>query len=391
MNFQIDQEVAQYPQGAAEAQQGTTFARGPVEISIIVPTYNERENLAELVRRLDACLQGVLWEVVFVDDDSPDGTAEVARELGRVDARVRCLQRIGRRGLASACIEGMLSSGAPFLAVMDADLQHDETVLTTMLTNIRQGDLDIIVGSRYVDGGGLGDWDETRALISRVATRVSHLVVPSTLKDPMSGFFMLRRDVFQGCVRNLSALGFKILVDIFASNKKPLRFKEVPFTFRSRFAGESKLDNQVAWDYGMLLLDKLIGHIVPVRFVAFGLIGGCGVFVHLAVLALVYKGLGSDFVMGQSAATAVAMVFNFAVNNAITYRDRSLKGFKWLLGLASFVAACSVGAIANVGIASYAFDKYTGWFAAALAGILVGAVWNYAMTSVYTWGKGKKT
>jgi dolichol-phosphate mannosyltransferase len=360
---------------------------GWVELSIVVPTFKERDNVAELVVRLDARLKGIRWEVVFVDDDSPDDTTEAIRALAQTDPRVRCLQRIGRRGLSSACVEGMLSSSAPYLAVMDADLQHDESILPAMLSSLRDENLDIVVGSRYVEGGGIGEWDGTRALISRVATRITHLVVPPALKDPMSGFFMLKRSAFLGCVRGLSAVGFKILVDLFASTERPLRFKEIPYTFRNRIAGESKLDNQAAWDFGMLVLDKLIGHIVPVRFVAFALIGGLGVFVHLAVLTLVYRGGLGDFVSGQAAATIVAMVFNFAINNVITYRDRRLSGFKWLVGLASFMAACSVGGLANVGIANYVFKQQNGWLLAALAGILVGAVWNYALTSVYTWGR----
>lgn len=361
------------------------------ELSIVVPTFKEKDNVGELVKRLEVTLQGVAWEVIFVDDDSPDGTADTVRALAATNPRVRCVQRIGRRGLSSACVEGMLSSSAPYVAVMDADLQHDEGILPAMLASLKQEDLDIVVGSRYVDGGGLGQWDESRAAISRFATRLSHMVVPPELKDPMSGFFMLRREVLHQCVRRLSALGFKILVDFFASSEQPLRFKELPYTFRNRIAGESKLDNQVAWDYGMLLLDKMIGHIVPARFVAFALIGGFGVLVHMAVLTALYKGGWLSFASGQASATTVAMVFNFAFNNIITYRDQQLKGLAWLRGLISFMLVCSVGAIANVGVANYLFDRDGGWVASALAGIVLGAVWNYAVTSVYTWGKGKKT
>ncbi|MBL0090012.1 MAG: glycosyltransferase family 2 protein [Ideonella sp.] len=361
------------------------------ELSIVVPTFKEKDNVGELVKRLEVTLQGVAWEVIFVDDDSPDGTADTVRALAATNPRVRCVQRIDRRGLSSACVEGMLSSSAPYVAVMDADLQHDEGILPAMLASLKQEDLDIVVGSRYVDGGGLGQWDESRAAISRFATRLSHMVVPPELKDPMSGFFMLRREVLHQCVRRLSALGFKILVDFFASSEQPLRFKELPYTFRNRIAGESKLDNQVAWDYGMLLLDKMIGHIVPARFVAFALIGGFGVLVHMAVLTALYKGGWLSFASGQASATTVAMVFNFAFNNIITYRDQQLKGLAWLRGLISFMLVCSVGAIANVGVANYLFDRDGGWVASALAGIVLGAVWNYAVTSVYTWGKGKKT
>lgn len=366
-----------------------SIPRGALDVSIVVPTFKERDNVAELVRRLDTALQGMNWEIVFVDDDSPDDTAEAVRALAGADPRVRCLQRIGRRGLSSACVEGMLSCAAPALVVMDADLQHDERILPQMIDALRAEEVDIVVGSRYTEGGGVGNWNERRKSISKLATRISHLVVPKELQDPMSGFFAIKRTAFMGCVRDLSAMGFKILVDLFASSPKPLRFREVPYTFRTRHAGESKLDNQVAWDYGMLLLDKLIGHIVPVRFIAFAAIGGVGVVVHLAILTALFKSATTDFVVGQSVATSVAMVFNFTINNIITYRDQQLRGLRWLQGLLSFVVACSVGALANVGIANYMFQRDQGWLLAALAGILVGAVWNYAVTAVYTWGKPK--
>lgn len=371
------------------ADPGASASTGSAELSIIVPTFKELGNIDELLQRLDRCLQGLSWEAIFVDDDSPDGTAEAIRRHAAARPNVRCIQRIGRRGLSSACVEGILSSAAPYVAVMDADLQHDERILPTMLARLREdANLDIVVGSRYIDGGGVGEWSAQRASISRWATRISHVVVPRDLHDPMSGFFMMRRPVFMDCVRNLSTLGFKILVDLFASAPRALRFQEVAYTFRNRHAGESKLDSQVAWDYLMLLIDKTVGHIVPARFFAFALIGGLGVGVHMAVLGPLYKGGVADFVTSQAVATLVAMVFNFSVNNHLTYADRRLRGWRWARGLLSFVLACSVGGLANVGVASYLVNNQQGpWAVSALLGILLGAVWNYAVTSVYTWGK----
>jgi dolichol-phosphate mannosyltransferase len=357
------------------------------ELSIVVPTFNESANVGELIARLHAALPDVAWEVVFVDDDSPDHTAAEVRRLAAAESRIRVIQRIGRRGLASACVEGVLSTAAPYVAVMDADLQHDEAALPAMLAALRAGDVDIAVGSRYVEGGGIGGWDDRRAAISRFATRLSRTVVPAHLHDPMSGFFMITREAFMERVRRLSSVGFKILVDLFASGRQPLRFVEIPYQFRSRHAGESKLDGVVAWEYGMLLADKLVGRWIPVRFLSFGLIGGMGVGVHLAVLAALFKTGMTGFGTGQAAATAVAMVFNFFVNNLLTYRDRRLRGLGLLKGLASFTLVCGVGAIANVGIADYLFTHRQGWLPAALGGIAVGAVWNFAMSSFYTWGR----
>jgi len=359
-----------------------------VELSVVVPTFNERGNVAEMVRRLDRALDGRSWEVIFVDDDSPDGTAELVRALGRTDRRVRCIQRIGRRGLSSACIEGMLSSTAPYHAVMDCDLQHDETLLPRMLDTLQLGTVDIVVGSRYVAGGGLGDLRQFRASISHFATRLSRLVLRCDLTDPMSGFFMIRREAFAARVRALSGIGFKILLDLFTWSGQPLRYREIPYQFRARFSGESKLDTRTAWEYLMLLLDKLVGRIIPVRFVGFALVGSLGVGIHLAAVWLLFGGFHVDFTTAQAAATIVAITSNFALNNVFTYRDMRLRGWKWLSGWLSFLLACGVGALANVGIASYLFESSrTTWAFAALAGILVSAVWNYALTAVYTWNR----
>jgi len=360
-----------------------------LRLSIVVPTFNESQNVRELLRRIEATLGATQWEVIFVDDSSPDGTASVVRDIARGDPRVRCLQRIGRRGLSSACIEGMLATSAPIIAVMDADLQHDETVLPRMLAEIEQGGADVVIGTRYAPGGSTGVWDKSRKAMSQLATVTSRAILSQPVSDPMSGFFMLQRKVLDSTVLGLSGFGFKILLDILATAKhKSIRIAEVPYCFRDRFAGESKLDEMVIWEFGMLLADKTIGRFVPVRFLTFSIIGGLGVFVHMAILTVVLKGLELGFTTAQSAATGTAMIFNFALNNILTYRDRRLRRSAWFKGLFSFMIACSIGALANVGIATYLFENSTQWMLAALAGVLVGAVWNFAVTQLYTWGKG---
>ena len=374
---------------AAGNQTSTLVAAFPLppDLSIVVPTFTEAENVTEVVRRVSLALEGIRWEVIFVDDDSPDGTSNRVREIARQDPRVRCVQRIGRRGLSSACLEGMLASSAPFVAVMDADLQHDERLLRLMFETMKNEDLDIVVGSRYIEGGSIGDWDDSRAFVSRFATKLSRLVLKANLQDPMSGFFMITHSAMLECVKNgVSGIGFKILLDLFASAPKALRYKELPYEFRPRFAGASKLDATVAWEFFMMLLDKILGRVVPVRFIAFSLVGGFGIFVHLAVLTILFRGYVITFVVAQAVATLVAMTSNFALNNLLTYRDRRLRGWKALRGWLSFAAASSVGALANVGIANYLFEREQFWLVSAIAGILVGAVWNYAVTAMYTWG-----
>lgn len=345
--------------------------------------------MVELTQRIGECLGDIEWEVIYVDDDSPDGTADLARQLGAKDSRIRCVQRMGRRGLSSACVEGMLASSAPYLAVIDGDLQHDERLLPQMLTELKLGEFDMVVGTRYALGGETGEWTTGRIRLSKFGTRLSRMLVPDTLTDPMSGFFMLRRPIFEAAVRKLSTIGTKILMDLFASSPQPLRFKELPYSFRPRQAGDSKLDSATAWEYAMLLLDKLFGHIVPVRFVAFCIVGGFGVGVHFAILTLLFQFERIGFVQGQAIATICTMTFNFAFNNVLTYRDKRLRGMRWLRGWLSFNIACSLGACMNVGLATYLNEVSGARYLAALAGIAVGAVWNYAVTKRLTWSRSQ--
>ena len=355
------------------------------ELTIVSPCRNERQNIRPLVAKLHHALQGIDWEIVFVDDDSTDGTSEEVRTLAQTDRRVRCLQRIGRNGLASAVIEGMLSSSAPYLAVIDADMQHDERLLPDMVKTLRSGAYDIAVGSRYVSGGGVGGWDEKRASMSVLATKLAKLVVKQDVSDPMSGFFAVTRKGFEGAVRKLSGYGFKILLDLFASSPQPLRCKEFPYVFRTRQFGESKLDSMVMIEYAMILIDKLSGGLVPPRFILFAAVGSLGVGVHLAVLRLSMS--VTEFTAAQGIATIVAMTFNYALNNVLTYRDRRRRGWQFVTGLLTFYAVCSLGALANVGIAANLYKQDYSWLLSGVAGILVGVVWNYAMSATFTWRK----
>lgn len=364
---------------------GSASATAAPLVSVVVPTFDERDNIEELVRRIECALGATPWEILFVDDDSPDGTAERVRSLATKDPRIRCLHRIGRRGLSSACVEGILAGSSPYVAVIDADLQHDERILPLMLLRLAQGDLDIVVGSRHVEGGGIGDWNQTRAAMSRFATRLGRFATQVDLHDPMSGFFMIRRDSFMKVAYRLSNIGFKILLDIFASAEEPLRFAELPYSFRDRLSGESKFDAAAMWDYLMLLADKTFGHIVPVRFVAFSIVGAVGTLVHMTVLTLLLKLLGLDFGVSQAVAAVAAMTGNFLLNNALTFRDRRLSGWKMVVGFLTFCSACGIGAVGNIGIADYLFASHHSWWLAGLSGVLIGAVWNYAATSMVTW------
>ena len=359
---------------------------GP-ELSVIVPTFNERDNVTVLYRRLEATFPNVAWEVVFVDDNSPDGTWDVVRALAQRDSRVRCVRRIGRRGLSGACIEGILASSAPFVAVIDADLQHDETQLPKMLLLLASDQADLVVGSRYIEGYKTEGFNKQRAGASALATEVARKMLRVEIADPMSGFFMVRRDRFEELAPKLSVHGFKILLDLVATAHGSLRAVEIPYTFGARQHGESKLDSMVALDFLGLVLAKLSNDTVSLRFILFAMVGGIGLVVHLTTLFIALRAFKAPFAEAQAAGAIVAMTSNFILNNFLTYRDQRLKGFALLRGLIAFYIVCSVGLLANVGVAFSVYDQEPIWWLAGMAGALMGVVWNYAMSGLFVWRK----
>ncbi|MGO9487029.1 MAG: glycosyltransferase [Rhodomicrobium sp.] len=379
---------------------------GP-ELTVIAPSFNEAENVVPLIEKLTAVLEGVHWEVIFVDDDSPDGTSERVREQARTNSRVRCVQRLGRRGLTSACAEAVLASSAPYVAIIDADLQHDETLLPKMLAVLKNGDAEIVIGSRYTENKLSEGFTRFRQITSFVATRLAQIILRAELTDPVSGFFMAKREVFDGAIRRLSGIGNKILVDVFASSDHRLKFSELPYVFRARLHGESKLDTLTVWEYLVLLADKLFGRFIPVRLILFSLVGLSGVFVNFVVFwaarhALLTGAAGSyspgaedRFKVALAVATLVAATSNFFLNNVLTYRDKRLRGWAVLSGLLSFLAISGVGALVSVSFAA----QVRSWFPeglqegryvlnlAVLSGIAVSTILNFSASAIFTWQK----
>lgn len=357
-------------------------------VSVIVPTLRESQNIPILFERLQSVLAGFDWEVIFVDDDSDDGSSEVLVELARNDPRARFLRRIGRRGLSSACLEGMASSSADYFAVMDADLQHDERILPKMISALADDpNLELAVGTRYAASGGVGNWSRGRRWISQFATGVEKMVLHTSLSDPLSGFFVLRRSLFEETARRMTGKGFKILLDFVLSAARPIQTKEFPYEFQARQHGESKLDVVVGLEYLYLLLDKTLGRLVPVRFVIYVLAGLSGLVLHLVLLGSLYRVLAVPFLVAQTLATLVAMISNFLVNNSVTFRSSRLRGPRLAIGLTAYIAVCAVGAIVNIQTADYLFESRIHWWLAGVTGALIGAVWNYAVSAhiVWTW------
>ncbi len=372
----------QVTKGPTSIETGITPAP---ELSVVVPTYNERDNVPLVVELLKRTLEDVSWEVIFVDDNSPDGTAAAVRALGAADDRVRCIRRIGRRGLAGACIEGMLSSQARYIAVLDADLQHDETLLAAMLERIRKGDVDVVVGSRYIPGGSADSFTSKRRFMSRLSHVAAHAITKVELSDSGSGFYMIRRDAVEELAPRLSSQGFKLLLDIMTTARGTLRAAELPYTFRERQHGESKLDSHVVLDFAALLVAKLTNDAVSFRFLMFCFVGLTGVVIHMAALQVAIEPLALRFGVAQVAATVLAVCWNFALNNMLTYRDQRLSGWRFLTGLLRFQLICAVGAISNVGAAAWLYDYQQNWWLAGLGGALMSAVWNYVVSAAFVW------
>lgn len=358
-------------------------------ISIIAPTYNERPNLRALTKAVAVAMESTSWELIVVDDDSPDDTAGAADDLAREGYFVRCIRRVGRRGLASAVVEGALASNARFLAVIDADMQHDERLLPRMLQILQETDTDLVIGSRHVEGGSVGDWAGERQAMSRFATWCARTLVGQEVTDPMSGFFAIRRDVFHACIYDLSQQGYKILLDILTSSPRPLKVAELPYVFRNRAEGESKLDVMVLAEFLFLLVEKLTRGLVPPRFVLFSMVGGIGLVFHLAVLE-VMGALGVTFHAAQTVATYSAMTLNYIINNSVTYRSQRLRGTRFFWGYLVFCAVCSVGALANIGVADLVLSGSGSWPVAGAAGAVMSAVFNFGAASQLVWSQRRR-
>jgi dolichol-phosphate mannosyltransferase len=350
-----------------------------------VPTYNERGNVAPLVTRLEATLAGVAWEAVFVDDDSPDGTAREVKTIAARDPRVRCLRRVNRRGLAGACIEGILGSSAPYVAVIDADLQHDETLLPRMLDSLKSGRSDLVVATRFGAGGSAQAMSPTRESGSRLARRLAWMLGGVALSDPMSGFFAIRRDRFEPLAASLSPDGFKILLDIVMRARGTLRVAEEPYSFGPRVYGKSKLDARVVLEYLGLLLSRASRDAVTPRFLSHALVGVVGLVVQLVAMR-VGLALGLAFIQAYALGAVVALGASFVVTNLLlTHSDRRLRGFSVIPGLLVFGVTSAFGLVAGIGVAAWLYTLRPVWWLAGAVGSVVGTVCSHATSPRLSW------
>ncbi len=359
-------------------------------VSIVVPTLNERENLAVLFDRVAVLLADQTWEMIVVDDDSQDGTAAWAKLRGAGDRRLRCLRRVGRRGLAGACIEGILSSSAEIVVVMDGDLQHDERILRAMLAPIRQGEADLVIGSRHCGEAPEG-LSRPRRWLSRGGKALSRLILARDVTDPMSGFFAVRRSLIDDIAPRLVTDGFKLLVDILFSMPSDTRVAEVDYRFRARHSGASKLDARILFDFAGLLVHRLSGDLISTRMATYGFIGAVGLLAHLVILRGLLLALPqAGFAHLEMIACYGAMALNFALNNALTFRDSRATGWAMVPAFALFCGVCSVGVIADIGVADWVFSGSPVWWVASLLGAVASTFWNYVVSAAVVWSPRRR-
>ena len=354
-------------------------------LSVVIPTYNESDNVGSTLDVVEKALSGVPWEVIFVDDESTDGTGDLIRQHAARDRRVRLIQRLGKRDLSSACIEGMLAAVSPYVAVMHADLQPDAELLPKMLECLRRDNVELVVGSRRPGPGGNGTVDRGRRRMGRVAAWLSGKLLNAPLSDPLSGFFMVRSTLIRELHPKLYGRGSKILLDIYAAAPAGVRHREMAYTARARRAGYSKTSYQVAAQYLWFLLSRSIGRVIPVEFLLFSAVGLSGVGVHMGVLTVLHYLLDMGFILAQIIATFAAMNSNFVLNNRITFREHRLYGRKFFRGLLSFYAVCTVGAVIGNAVGDLLFHLAVPWWLAGLATTFVSALWNFSMSAMFTW------
>jgi len=370
-----------------------------MKISVVSPTYNEAPNITRFISEVAAALEGFEYEIVVADDNSPDGTCEKAEKIAQINPRVRVIRRLKNPGLSPAVIEGFLAAKGDYVACIDADCQHDPRILPRMVDALASG-AELAVGSRYVSGGGTGEWNLFRRFESWVATKLAQLFLGVALRDPMSGYFILRREDFGKVCTQLDARGFKILLEI-VSRLAPSRLEEIPYTFRARVAGQSKLSSIVILQYlSQLWRLSSVSRYTSVRFIKFAMVGTSGVFINLCIFMALSRIVGIQDWRISAAASLVSNLSNYVANNAWTFLDRGHRGKAMVRGYVSYLFMSVAGLLASTlmfaalshgfyrQFSTHLIGNYSGPITLGfqLTSILIGTLFNYELNRRVTWG-----
>ena len=360
-------------------------------ISIVIPTFNEVENIIPLLKNLTYIVNNFEYEIIVVDDDSPDGTSNEVNKYMKSDNRIKLITRIGRSGLSSAIKEGLIFSQGKYLLVLDGDGQHHPSFILNMLEKIKKNQCDIVIGSRFLNTSKLEGLSNERSLGSKFANKMARLSLHkeySKLTDYLSGCFCLEREKTNKLIKKIEINGFKFLYELLSLSKGKLAVNEVPLIFKKRRFGNSKLDIAVVWDFLISIIHNLTLRILPRRAISFGMVGISGVFVQLFITSLLVEIFLVEFYDALPFAVIIAATSNFLINNQVTFRSDRLKNSALLIGLLKFLIVASLPVIANVGITT-AFYKYISadTFVAQIAGIVIVYAWNYLASSSFVWKK----
>ena len=354
------------------------------EFSLVVPTYCESQNIAILVEKVHQSLSSYSYELVVVDDNSPDGTSEIANSLSQ-QYPVRVITRRNERGLASAVVEGFKQARGDILGVIDADLQHPPEVIPELLETVMSG-ADVVIASRYVEGGGSEGWSASRKIISKGSKLLAQVLLPAArgIKDPLSGFFLLRKEVIDGV--ELSPTGYKILLEVLVKGKAT-EVAEVPYIFKVRERGTSNLTSGEGIRY-LKHLTRLTGlQAGAMRFLKFSLVGLSGVLVNEGLLWLLTENLGLYYLLSAAIAVETAIITNFILNDIWTFRDRRTSGNRSLLGRGLKFNLVSLGGLGiNIAIL-WTVTEVVGisYLISNLIGIAGATLWNYTINTLWTW------
>lgn len=355
-------------------------------VALVVPTYNECDNILAFYKDAASALAQLDWQIIFVDDNSPDGTAAVAEELAIDDRRVRVIVRFHQRGLTSAVLQGVCSANTSYVVVTDADLQHDLCKIPEMLHLLNTDQADLVIGTRYEEGGSTeGLANGFRIWLSRTGTKVAQAFVPVPVSDPMSGFFAFRRKKLLQILAKVDPLGFKVLFDILLLGGHQIRISEIPYHFRNRHAGSSKLDGRIQWDFLIQIIYHLLKQLVPHDLISFILVGASGAIVELTMLGLGVA-IGAPNGPMQTAAIGAATTWNFLLNHCLTFHRHLKINADLAIKFVLYATAVAIGIIVDISAATISMQKlYATELLASILGVCADTIWRFAVAKAIIW------
>ncbi len=354
-------------------------------LSLVIPTYNEAENLPILIDRLCSVLSLIDYELIVVDDDSPDGTWRLAETMAADNSRIRSLRRIGERGLSSAVMLGMSTAEGSVIAVIDADLQHDPRVLPEMIKPILADRADIVVASREVEGGSYGDFTTSRRTLSVAGAALARTLTGTPVSDPMSGYFAVSRAHMERVAPKVNPRGFKILLEFLARGDRP-RVAEIGYEFGLRQHGETKLTTSVAFSYLLSLIGLFTGRLLSATMTAYLLVGLFGVLVQFGALGIATT---AGITFAAALAMEISVLSNYWMNNRFTFAPERRRGARFISGLVPFHLVAAHGLLIQIGLVTTATGTTSGLgegpLGYRLAGIALATAGNFALNRHLTW------